>query len=200
MNMKKIFELHQKITLMVNEYKVLSDSDLGVQQTEGYVKQKRFALREKFDLFKDETQKVVVASSQARSVMDFGAIYDIKDSKGKSLAAIKKDFRKSLLRSTWEIYDPEVKHVLFTLSEKSKPIAISRRLWELAPFASDFPFPIKYHFLIKDGSSEKIVGEYSKITRYRDHYALHLEESAEKKLPAPAWMIVAVLLDAMQSR
>lgn len=198
--MKKIFEVHQKITLMVNEYRVLKDSDLSVQQTEGYVKQKRFALREQFSLFKDETQKEVVASSKARTIMDVSAVNDIFDAKSQHIAAIKKDFRKSLLRSTWQIYDPEIKNVLFTLSEKSKPIALFRRIWELAPYASDFPFPIKYHFVIKEGETENIVGEYIKITRYRDHYALYLEESAEKSLPVQAWMIMAVLLDALQSR
>ncbi|MBX4197003.1 hypothetical protein KW801_00395 [Candidatus Saccharibacteria bacterium] len=196
--MKKLFELHQKITLLVNEYHVLVDGPDGQQQTAGFVKQKRFALREQFSLYKDESQQEVVASSKARSVLDFGAIYDVFDSKNQPIAALKKDFKRSLLISTWQVYDAQMKTPLFTLHEKSQFMAIFRRLWELLPYLNDFPFPIKYHFVIK--SDDTVVGEYIKITRFRDHYALYMNDEAAPKLDIHAWMILAVLLDAMQSR
>jgi uncharacterized protein YxjI len=195
---KKLFELHQKITLFVNEYQVLEDAAPEGQKLVGYVKQKRLALREKFTLFKDETQAEVVAISTARSILDFGAIYDIAGGNGKPLAAAKKNFGKSLLNSTWTIYDTSVTAELFSLREKSQFIAILRRVWGFIPYANDIPFPIKYHFVILRNS--QVIGEYIKITRFRDHYALYLDEQYEKVIDPRAWMIVAVLLDAMQSR
>lgn len=195
--MKKLFELHQKITFLVNEYQVLEDAP-GGQNLIGYAKQKRLTMREQFTLFKDTAQTEVLATSAARSILDFGAIYDIADANGKPLGAAKKEFGKSLLNSTWSVYDPDVKKVLFTLKEKSQFMAILRRLWELLPYVSDVPFPIKYHFVILKGN--KLAGEYIKITRFRDHYALYLDDRFEDKIDKRAWMVVAVLLDAMQSR
>jgi uncharacterized protein YxjI len=196
--MKKIFELHQKITFLANEYQVLEDTPDGQQALIGYAKQKRLTLREQFTLFKDEAQTEVVATSAARSVLDLGAIYDIAGADGKPLAAVKKDFRKSLLNSTWTIYDPTVTNPIFSLREKSQFMAIFRRLWEFLPYISEAPFPIKYHFVVlKD---DQVAGEYIKITRFRDHYALYLDEQSENAVDKRAWMITAVLLDAMQSR
>jgi hypothetical protein len=196
--MKKLFELHQKVTFLVNEYKVLEDTPEGQQMLTGFAKQKRLALREQFTLFKDESQSEVIATSAARTILDFGAIYDIADANGQPLAAAKKEFGKSLLNSTWGIYDPGATKQLFLLREKSQFMAIFRRLWQFLPYANDVPFPIKYHFVIlKDGQP---AGEYIKITRFRDHYALYIDEASEGIVDKRAWMIVAVLLDAMQSR
>ena len=178
---------------MVNEYSILRDDKVIA-----FARQKRLAFREKFTLYKDETQAEVLATSTARSIIDLGAVYDIADGKGNLLAAVKKDFAKSLLRSTWLIYDADMKNKLFTLSEKNMNLAIFRRLWEILPFVGDIPFFVKYHFVIKSG--EKEVGEYRKITQFRDHYVLSLDKDHARKLDERAWMVIAVLLDAMQSR
>lgn len=184
--------------MLGNEYRVLKDGKAGPEIV-GYAKQKRLALREQFKLFGDETRTEVVATSKARSVMDFGPTFDVYDGTQKPLAIFKKEFKKSLLTSTWSIYDPQMKNILFQVSEKSVPIAIFRRLWEFIPFVSEvMPFPLRFHFSIISGG--KIVGEYTKITTIRDHYALSMDEAQAKKLAEPAWMVLAVLLDAMQSR
>ncbi|MDB5160646.1 MAG: hypothetical protein JWO96_26 [Candidatus Saccharibacteria bacterium] len=195
--MKKLFELHQKFTLVVNEYRVLKDQPDG-KQTVGFARQKRLAIREQFTLYSDESQSRIIATSAARSVIDLGAIYDIQDPDGKKLAAIKKEFRKSLLVSTWTVFNPQTNETLFTLSEKSVGIAIFRRIWDFLPYVGDVAFPIKYHFVITSNGSP--AGEFIKITRFRDHYALYLQEEFEDKLDERAWMITAVLMDAMQSR
>lgn len=197
--MKKLFEVHQKITLLVNEYLVLKDTPDGQQQVIGYAKQKRLALREQFTLFKDESQIEVLVASKARSVIDLGPTFDVNDASGKPLAVLKKEFKKSLLVSSWSIYDPGMRNVLFRVEEKSKPIAIFRRLWEFIPFVSEvMPFPLKFHFSIK--TSNEIAGEYIKTTLIRDHYALYLKDRYTNTIDQRAWMVFAVLLDAMQSR
>ncbi|MEX1995272.1 MAG: hypothetical protein WD887_00640 [Candidatus Saccharimonadales bacterium] len=197
--MKKLFELHQKITFVGNEYRVLKDRAAGPKLA-GYAKQKRLAIREKFTLFSDDAQTEIIAQSQARSIMDFGATYDVLDNQGKPLAVVKKQFKKSIISSTWTISKPISNKLLFTVYEKSLPIAIARRLWNFIPFIGEFlPFPLRFHFTVSDANG-KIVGEYEKITIVRDHYALHLDEKAIPKLDKRAWMITTVLLDALQSR
>lgn len=192
--MQKLFEVHQKVTLLVNEYHVLKDG-----QPVAFVKQKRFALREHFSLFKDEAQTEALVSSQARQVIDLGSAFDVTDSRNVHLGTLKKDFRKSLLRSSWSIYkDKDLTDLAFRLQEKNMAIALLRRLWGFIPYLSDFPFPIKFHFSILTG--EEVAGEYTKLTLFRDHYALYLKDSEFQKLDEKAWMIMAVLLDAMQHR
>lgn len=197
--MKKLFELHQKITLLVNEYQILKDTPDGKQELAGYARQKRLALREQFTLFANEGLTKVLATSKARSAIDLSPTFDVYDDTGKPLAVLKKEFKKSLLISTWSILDAKEKNLLFNVSEKSTAVAIGRRVWELVPYLSEFiPFPFKFHFLIKSG--DQTVGEYTKIALIRDHYALHLDEKQAGKLDEKAWMVLAVLLDAMQSR
>jgi len=197
--MKKIFELHQKITFLVNEYVVLKDADGDKQLVVGYARQKRLALREQFTLFANQNQDKVLATSKARSVIDLGPTFDVYDENGQTLGVLKKEFKKSLLISSWSIYDPAMKNLLFSVSEKSAAIAIFRRAWEFVPFVSEvLPFPLKFHFSVKSGN--EVVGEYIKITTIRDHYALYLKEDKSVALDERAWMVMAVLLDAMQSR
>lgn len=196
--MKKIFELHQKLTFMVNEYKVLEGTEEGPQKLIAYAKQKRMAIREKFTLYSDESQKQVLATSTARSIIDMAPAMDIADGSGKPLAGVKKEFKKSLISSTWSVYDPKMEEVLFTIKEKSTAVAVGRRLWELLPIPLELPFPMKFHFQITQ--DDKPAGEYIKTTLWRDHYALHLEDGFKDVLDIKAWMIIAVLLDAMQSR
>lgn len=192
--MIKLFEIHQRITLMVNEYAILKDG-----QVVGFAKQKRMALREQFTIYSDESQKEVLATSKARGIMDVSPTFDIYDKNQKPLAVFKKEFAKSLLASTWSVYDAGGKKLIFNVSEKSKLVAIFRRVWELVPGLPDLiPFPFRFHCSIKAGN--KVAGEYLKTTTIRDHYALFLEEDYVGKLDERAWMVMAVLLDAMQSR
>jgi uncharacterized protein YxjI len=196
--MTKVFELHQKLTFMVNEYRVLEDTAEGSQELIAYAKQKRMAIREKFTLYSDESQKQVLATSAARSIIDMAPVMDIADGSGKPLAVVKKEFKKSLISSTWSAYDPKMEEVLFTIKEKSMAVAVGRRLWEILPIPLELPFPMKFHFQITQG--DKLAGEYIKTTLWRDHYALRLEDEFKGVLNEKAWMIIAVLLDAMQSR
>lgn len=193
--MNKLFEVQQKVTLLVNEYHILKDGELIA-----FARQKRLTLREHFSLSKDKSQSETLAISQARQVIDYAPTFDITDNKGKHLATIRKNFKKSLIRSSWSIYsDATLKNQLFTVQEKSQAVAIIRRIWELVPFdVAEIPLPIKFHFTISQNG--KPVGEYTKLKLFRDHYALYLNAAQAKRIDKRAWMIFAVLLDAMQSR
>lgn len=192
--MKKIFEVQQKISLLANEYHILKDDKQAA-----YVKQKVFALREHFSLFRDKSQTEILATSQARQIMDFSPVFDVLDPSGKHLGTIKKEFKKSLVRSSWSVYeDTQLQKLSFRLEEKNLAVAVFRRLWNFIPFANELPPPIKFHFSILDG--HKTVGEYQKLTWIRDHYALSVNETKASEFDERVWMILAILLDAMQSR
>ena len=131
--------------------------------------------------------------------MDLAPVFDVLSSDKKHLAAMKKEFKKSFVSSTWSIYhDAQLQKPAFKVTEKSTAIAVLRRIWELIPVENFVPFPFKFHFSILAG--DKVVGEYTKLTLFRDRYALYLDKKHASKLDERAWMIFAVLLDAMQSR
>jgi hypothetical protein len=196
--MKKLFEVHQRLTAFGNEYRILGGDSENLQ-LEAYAKQKRLAMREKFTLFTGEDQKQVLATSQARKVFDPSTAHIIRDDKDKILAVVKKEFKSSLLRSTWTIYaDEELTKPLFKVQESNSAVAILRRVWHLLPVTDFVPFLIKFHFDIL--VDNEVVGKHSKITLLRDHYAFYLDEEHAKVLDEKAWMIFAILLDAMQAR
>ena len=138
------YRIEQKITPLANQYWVLSG--LEGRNVVGFVHQKRFAFKEKFEMFTGEDKSTVAATIQARQVLDFGARYDIADPSGAKLGVIGKDFGKSLLRSTWQIWSTDESAVIATVRERSMAVAIFRRVWTAIPVIGDIPFPVKYHF------------------------------------------------------
>lgn len=189
------YVVKQRITPMANVYSVQAghDGELGLA---GYVRQKRLKLREEIIFFADESQQRPVFRIKARKVFDLGARYDVLDEQGR-IGVFGKAFRASLTRSTWVVYDPPETGELLRVQERSKPIAIVRRLWDFIPYIGDIPFPVRYHFDVLGGDGRP-VGSYDKITTFRDHYRLTLNEPPP--VDVRVLLGVAIALDALQSR
>jgi uncharacterized protein YxjI len=196
-DMRTLLEVHQRITPLVNRYQVFAPGADGLEPV-AFVQQKRMALREEFGIFRDEAQSDVLARVKARSVIDVGATFDVRDPAGAPLGAFRKDFGKSLLKSTWHAYAADGDAPVATVFERSTAVALSRRAWNLVPLVGDLPFPIKFHFFIQAG--DEVVGECRKTATVRDRYALSVRESHVDLLDRRAWIALTILLDAMQSR
>jgi hypothetical protein len=190
------YVIKQRITPMANKYSVLAGRD-GEHGLVAFVRQKRLKLREEIMFFADESQRQPLFRIKARKVLDLGSRYDVIDERGGLIGVFGKAFVASLARSTWVIYDPRESVELLRIQERSRAIAVLRRLWEIVPWVGDVPFPVRYHFDILGGGG-RVVASYDKITRFRDHYRLTLHE------PPPVDLRVlfgaAVALDALQSR
>lgn len=196
----KTYRIQQKITVFANKYLVY-ESVGEEQKLVAYAQQKRFSLKEKFIFYTDETKKNIAFELQARSVLDFGARYDIKDASGDTLGVVGKAFGSSLLRSTWHIFSKDEKSPAVTASERSLPLAIFRRLWDIVPFADNIPFFIKYHFDFKKPASDEVVATYEKTTLFRDHYQLNIiDESLLEEYDWRTLVGLGVMMDALQSR
>ena len=74
-------------------------------QLQFYVKQKAFRLKEDITVFGDEGATKPMLSIKARSILDFGATYDVRDvATGESVGAMKREgVRSSLMRDKWTI-------------------------------------------------------------------------------------------------
>ncbi len=181
------FQVTQRITMMVNRYEVRT-ADGG--ELVAFVEQKRAAFKEQVTLYADQDRRQVLAGFRARQVLDVGASYDVTASDGTPIGLFRKDFAKSLARSTWHLEQPGLGTA--TGSERSLGIALVRRAWELV---ADFPFPIPYHFDFQlDG--QRVIAVEKKVG-LRDRYLVTVEHPGiDRRLV----IAQAVALDALQSR
>lgn len=195
--------IEQKITALVNKYAVYSVAADGSKgEMIALAQQKRLAFKEKVIFYTDTTKTTPVFSFRAEKVMDVHGKYFVEDPSGVAIGAFKKEFKKSLLNSTWNILDTNGNAAL-VISESSQTIAVMRRFvgWvpiigELLEFITGF---IKYHFTFKNVNGDE-VGMYKKTTLFRDHYVLSIDDAT---YTAQDWRVLAamaVALDALQSR
>ena len=196
------FIIQQKIRALVNQYGVYTVNEDGTQgQIFAFAQQKRFAFKERFDLYTDESKQTLNFTIQARQVMDFGARYDVKAADGTHLGTIGKDFKSSLLRSTWLVFAPgEEQAPLLKIQERSKGLAIARRIWGFLPYIGDIPFFLKYHFDFLDPDNGQIAATLDKTATFRDFYRLDIVGGAAEAADPRVLIAVGVMLDALQSR
>jgi uncharacterized protein YxjI len=198
----KTYLIHQIIEPFVNKYLVYESDETGQQgNLMAMAQQKRLAFKEKFTMYTDGTKSQVAFEMQARQVLDFGARYDIRDANGQVLGTVGKDFKSSLLRSTWLVFRPgEEEKPALIAQERSLPLAIIRRIWGFLPIVGDFPFFIKYHFDFTDQANNEVAATYEKTTTFRDYYRLTIKSGAAEELDPRVLISLGILMDAAQSR
>jgi hypothetical protein len=130
--------------------------------------------------------------------MDLNATYDVTDPAGTPIGSFRKEFRESLLRSTWQLTASDGLQARGT--ERNQGVAIGRRLWEFLPVIGDFPSPFLFHFdfTAPDGS---IVLSSVRRRSLRDRYDVELPALPHGgRLDWRVGAAMAVALDALQSR
>ena len=193
------FTLRQKLTMMVNRYEIRG---ADAAYTEGPVlavaQQKRMAFKEQVTFYADAERKQPVFSFKARQRMDLGATYDVFDAAGASIGWFRKDFAKSLLRSTWHMGTPDGLEA--TGTERNQNIAVLRRIWEFIPVLGDIPVPFLFHFdfVANDGT---VVMSSVRQRSLRDRYQIAVpRQSNGWQLDWRVALAMGVALDALQSR
>lgn len=185
------FTLRQKITMMVNRYELRA---LLPDGTEGpliaMAQQKRMAFKEQVTFYADEARTQPVFGFKARRRVDLGATYDVLDAAGQPIGQFRKDFKASLLRSTWHLETPEG---LVALGQERNPtVAIIRRFVEI-------PFLLfHFDFTATDGT---VILTSERKRALRDRYEITVPVTAN------GWQLdwrmagaIAVALDALQGR
>jgi hypothetical protein len=182
--------IRQLIRPIANLYEVSAHG-----QPVAFVRQKRMALREDLRAFADESETEEVFRIKARSVVDIGGRYDVTAGDGTPLGALVKVFGASLLRSTWRVLDAADAE-LFVATERSRAVAIGRRIADLVPFGDVLPIP--YHFVFRTDEHE--VGGLTRILGVRDQYDLDLSGDSERRVDRRLAIALAIGLDALQAR
>jgi uncharacterized protein YxjI len=193
------FTVKQKITMMVNRYEIRSVDANGAEgPLIAMAQQKRMAFKEQVTFYADEARTQPVFGFKARQRLDLGATYDVTDASGTPIGSFRKEFAKSLLRSTWQLTATD--GLQATGTERNHAVAIGRRLWDVVPVIGDLPSPFLFHFdfTAPDGS---IVLSSVRRRSLRDRYDVELPASANGwRLDWRVGAAMAVALDALQSR
>jgi uncharacterized protein YxjI len=93
-----------------------------------YSKMKAFKLKEDLRIYSGEDMQEELLSIKARSILDFGATYDVTDpATGERVGALRRKALRSLLRDQWLILDANDQEV-GTIEEDSMVMALVRRL------------------------------------------------------------------------
>jgi hypothetical protein len=189
------FYVSQKFTLMVNRYRVMGANPDG---SEGpllaFAQQKRMKIKEEINFFTDESMGRKVFSFRARQRLDVHAEHDVYDEHGRPLGYFKKQFGKSLFRSTWELQGPGGLHAIGT--ERRPVIAVLRRIWDFIPYLGDIWVPFIFHFDFYDQNGNHVMTS-ERIKSLRDRYLVTV---SDPRLDFRVAASMAVALDALQSR
>ncbi|MGI9604663.1 MAG: hypothetical protein ACR2P0_00860 [Acidimicrobiales bacterium] len=181
------FFMQQKLTAMINRYRLLAPDASGQPgQLIAFAEQKRMKLKEEVNFFADEARTTPLFSFKSRQKIDMHARTDILDQAGNQIAWFEKDFKQSLLRSTWHIHYGDV---TATGQERSMPIAVLRRVMD------DIPF--RFHFDFTDGATGQVVMSVDRQRSLRDRYEVTV---ADPRLPFHVAAAITVALDAFQGR
>lgn len=202
--MKPRLIVEQKITAFSNQYRIYGASEDGSKASlVAFAQQKRLAFKEKVSFYSDEAKQNLVFTFRAEKVMDIHGKYFVEDPDGNLIGSFKKQFKQSLVSSTWNILDKNDNPSL-VITESNQTLAVIRRYGGYIPILGGIielvTAFLKYHFVFKKPGSDQAHGTYIKITLIRDHYLLNMDDDTYESCDWRVLAAMAVALDALQSR
>jgi uncharacterized protein YxjI len=162
-----------------------------------FVKQKKMKIKEdiRFRLSPDADEHLFMIKS--KSVWEFRGRHQVLDADGNELGLLEKNFTRSLLRSHWNVRDPEGNELLES-HESSWIIAIVRRIADILPDWFGLLGWLPFNFVVRRDGEE--VGHYRRVLgKLRDRYVFELGP-ALKDVDHRLLVAFAVGLDALQDR
>ncbi|WP_236047800.1 hypothetical protein [Actinoplanes ovalisporus] len=172
---------------MVNQYEIHAaapdGSEAGIL---AFAQQKRMAFKEQVTLYTDDTKTTPVLGFKARQVIDLGATYDIVDAGGAPIGLFRKNFKESLIRSTWHLEQPGFGEMIGR--ETNVWVAVLRRFVEALSW-----LPYHFDFVLGDRPVFSVVKKWG----LRDRYVVTIHDpNVDRRLVAA----MSVALDALQAR
>jgi hypothetical protein len=133
------FRVRQRFAAMVNRYDVnVAGPDWSAGAPVAFAQQKRLALREQVTIYTDDSKREVLCAFKARQVLDVRAQYDVTAPDGTLIGSFRKDFARSLLRSTFILEQPGAPAAVG--EERSLLVALLRRATDAIPLPVHFDF------------------------------------------------------------
>ena len=195
------FVLRQRIRLVINQYEFsLPQEGDEPGQPFLFVEQKRFKFKEDIRFYTDDSKTTELFRIKARQRFDPRARYDVTAADGSKIGEIQKVFGKSLIRSTYTLFDASGAEVAVA-RERGLFTALFRRFVGFVPYVGDFAdwLPIAYHFDFIRG--EEKLGEHNrKLWSFRDVYSIDMSGDPQHTIDRRLILANAVGMDALQAR
>src|SRR3954471_21594824 len=132
------FVLRQRFKWVINQYEFsLPEDGDKPGQPFCFVEQKRFKFKEDIRFYTDDSKTTEIMRIKARQRFDPRARYDVTTPDGAKIGDIQKVFGKSLLRSTYALFDASGAE-LATVHERNRFVAFFRRVVGFIPYVGDF--------------------------------------------------------------
>ncbi len=138
-------------------------TDAASTQEIGIIQMKAWKLKEDIRLYTDRSQQQEVLAIHARSVIDFGATYDVLDSATTQpiFSLRRKGLKSTFVRDHWDLQDTNG-NIFGVIQETSGKLALARRWLEILPFGDIigliFSFvPQTYNITVSDPSGNQVV-------------------------------------------
>ena len=119
-------ELHFPITLRMKlmalapQFYVSDKNDRPI----AYVKQKLFKLKEDISIFANEQQNKLLYTIKADRIIDFNAVYTLRDAAGQTIGKLKREGMRSLWRTSYTLLDA-AERPAFTIKEANPWVALA---------------------------------------------------------------------------
>jgi uncharacterized protein YxjI len=180
--------VRQRIRMAVNQYEVHAEEPDGSEgELIAFAQQKRLAFKEQVTIYTDDSKQTPFLGFKARQAIDLGATYDVTDHTGTPIGNFRKDFKKSLLRSTWHLEQPGLG--VTTGQERSTLVSVLRRFVDALSW-------LPYHFDFVGGDGQPAFS-VDKKWGLRDRYLVEIQDPrVDRRLV----IAQAVALDALQAR
>jgi uncharacterized protein YxjI len=196
------FVLRQRIRLVVNQYEFsLAGPEWEPDgQPFAFVHQRRFKFKEDIRFYADDSKTQELMRIKARQRFDPRARYDVTAADGSKIGEIQKVFGKSLLRSTYQLYDAGGNEVAIA-QEKSMAVALIRRVVGFVPYIGNYAdwLPIPYHFEFRRG--DEVLGHHMRqMWKIRDVYRISMQGDPGHTVDRRLILAIAVGMDALQAR
>lgn len=182
----ELYTIRRKVfTLLGASFHVYDGSGAVV----AFCRQKAFKLREDIRLYTDESKSQELLTMKTRSIIDFGATYDVALPGGEVIGSLRRKGFSSLARDSWLIFGPDGRE-LATLKEDSTAMAILRRLHGVFALLS----PQKFEAISFDGRHIATLRTHINPFVYRLGVAIHEdhEELDELMVLAAGCLIAAI--------
>jgi uncharacterized protein YxjI len=123
----------------------------------GYCKQKAFKFKEDIRIYTDESCTAELLVINARSIIDFGATYDVTTPEGLVLGSFRrKGLASTFIKDSWLLFDAGGKQIA-ALTEQGSLLAVLRRYIEYISLLA----PQRFTLTRADGTA---------LARYRQHF------------------------------
>jgi uncharacterized protein YxjI len=157
-----------------------------------FCRQKAFRLREDIRLYTDESMSRELLTMRTRSIIDFGATYDVTLPTGEVIGSLRRKGLRSFARDSWRIFGADGREAA-SLSEDSTILALGRRL--AAPIA--LLCPQKFEVRTPDGRNIATLRTHFNPLVYRLGIAIHAEDPDVDEL---LLLAVGCLIAAIEGR